>query len=409
MIPDAPPRRVTPKSVADLAALLRQCDSDRQHLVVEGGNTLRGMGLPPSKADAVVVTTGLRRMLAHEFADLTASAQAGMTLGALGDALGAHGQFVPLDAPRKRSATIGGTLASGWLGPRRHRYGRARDYVIGSQIVLADGTIAKAGGMVVKNVTGYDMSKLYVGSFGTLGVLTQANFKTLPLHFTSRAFLARLPIATRSRAITQLQTLAAAPAAAFWVEGFHKEVDGDDGDDGRVVVLLEGSPALLERATRDLRSALGRAGVPETQVLDAGARECFERTVDAYIATIGERSVTYRIAALPETAEACALEMRELMHRFEFACDVLVDVMNGDVIVRASDRDARAFGTKIETFDDALHDAQPRAHTIAGDSPMRGNLNAWGVPPPAIEKMRAIKAHFDPNGTLNPGRFVGGI
>ena len=100
--------------------------------------------------------------------------------------LAAQGQFVPFDAPQPQYATLGGTLAAGWLGPRRHRYGRPRDYLIGSTIVLADGTIARAGGMVVKNVAGYDMSRLYVGSFGTLGVLVQANLKTIPLAAAAR-------------------------------------------------------------------------------------------------------------------------------------------------------------------------------------------------------------------------------
>src|SRR5262249_20068997 len=157
------------------------------------------------------------------------------------------------------------------------------------------------------NVAGYDMSRLYVGSFGTLAVLAQANLKTLPLPQHARLFLAKLPEGTRSRAIAQCRSLAIAPSAAFWIAGFHRAIDGDDGPEGRLVILLEGSDALIERATRDLRSAIGRAGVPETRITDAGARESFARVVDAYVANVTERSMTYRLPASPEDAEARAL------------------------------------------------------------------------------------------------------
>ncbi|HEY5348777.1 MAG TPA: hypothetical protein VIJ64_03565, partial [Candidatus Lustribacter sp.] len=207
----------------------------------------------------------------------------------------------------------------------------------------------------------------------------------------------------------QLTALTVRPSAAFWIDGFHQAVDGEAGDEGRLLVMLEGSDALLQRATRDLRSALGRAGVPETRVVDAGARESFERTVDAYVATLGERSITYRLYPFPDDSENVAGSLRDLAVRFGLRCETIVDVINGDVVIRVSDLDARALGAKIEPFDDALHDVAPRAIVIAGDHPHRAYLRVWGDAPPAIEKMRALKLRFDPKRTLNPGRFVGGI
>jgi glycolate oxidase FAD binding subunit len=400
--------RIAPTSAEDAAAFLAACDGAGRTVAIEGGGTLSGIGLP-IETDALISTAKLKAMIAHEHADLTASVQAGMTLRAFSDALAKYDQFVPLDAPLRKRATVGGTLAAGWAGPRRHLYGRARDYVIGTRIALADGTLANAGGMVVKNVTGYDMSKLYVGSCGTLGVLISANLKTLPAPKAARAFHHPLPLNSRARAIAQLQTMTTTPAAAFWVEGFAKEIGGNDADDGRLFVLMEGSSALLDRATRDLRSGLGKAGVPETHVVDAGASDAFERAVDAYVAGIDERSVTYRSNGDPSDVEARTLAMRALAHRFELRADLLCDVMNGDAILRVSDSDARSFAAKIEIFDDALHDDVPNAQVIASTFAGRRNLNVWGALPPAIEMMRSLKARFDPNRTLNPGRFVGGI
>ncbi|HEY8312848.1 MAG TPA: FAD-binding oxidoreductase [Candidatus Baltobacteraceae bacterium] len=409
MIGSVPQDRVKPPDVPGLCTLLAQCDRDGSAVLVQGADTLRGMGFPPRRADVILAMTGLDRIVAHEAADLTCAVQAGVTLASLAERLAERGQFVPIDAPRRRAATLGGTLAAGWLGPRRHLYGRPRDFVIGSHAVLADGTLAHAGGMVVKNVTGYDMSKLYIGSFGTLAVLAQLNLKTIPQPASARVILAKLPERTRSRTIAAVHALPVVPAVFLCVEGFRKAVDGEDGVDGRIFMLFEGSQALVDRATRDVRSALGKAGVPEATIVDTGARESFDRALDATIANVAERSVTYRSLGTPATAEPRALAMRDLANRHELFTDVLIDPLNGDVFVRVSERDTRAFASRIETFDDAVHEAEPRAVVVAGDAPMRGSLRVWGEEPAALVKMRAIKARFDPHGTLNPGRYVAGI
>ena len=401
--------RAAPVSVEELSKTLAQCNGNGTAVAIEGGGTLRGMGSTGLATGVTLTTKRFNRMLAHEFHDLTCSAQSGITLAALADHLGERGQFIPIDAPLRRKATIGGTMAAGWLGPRRHLYGRSRDFVIGSQVALADGTIANAGGMVVKNVSGYDMSKLYIGSFGTLGVITRLNFKTLPLPQRRRVLIATLPERSRARVVAQLAALTVTPAAACCVEGFRKNIEGEDGIDGRVLLLLEGSDALLDRATRDLRSALGRAGVPETTILDNGAAESLERVLDAQIATLGERSITYRSLGLPETGEERARNLRDAANRHELFTDVLLDVMNGDAYLRVSQRDSRAFAEKIEGCDDDLRAVDPHCCIVAGDAPIRAALDAWGAVPATVDKMRSVKARFDPKNTLNPGRFVGGI
>ncbi len=392
-----------------ISTIVANANRDGRKLAISGGNTLSGMGVPPQDGAETLSTLSLNEIVEDAPADLTIAVQGGVTLRTLNNTLARHGTHVPFDAPRAADATVGGTLAAGWLGPRRHIYGRPRDFLIGTTVVLADGTIARAGGMVVKNVSGYDMSRLYVGSFGTLCVLVQANLKTVALPVEARLFLARLPDFTRSRVIAQMSELAIPPSAALWIDGFRGTIDGDEGPEGRMLILVEGSEDVLERATRDLRSVLGRAGIPETRVTDAGARESLERAIDSYIATIGERSITYRIATAIDEAETAVTELKRLAERFELRTDALIDCMNGDAILRISDLDAFALGSKIEMFDDALHDLQPAAIVIAGNHPKRQVLRVWGELPPGFDRMQELKNRFDPKGTLNPGRFVGGL
>ena len=401
--------KLVPKTVAELQTAVRDANERGDALLIEGGKTLSGMGRAPERQATPLSTVALRKINSYAFADLTVSVEAGLTVRALRATLAEHSQFIPIDVPRAHEATVGGALASGWLGPRRHLFGRPRDYIIGSSIVLADGTLASAGGMVVKNVTGYDMSRLYVGSFGTLGVLASANFKTVPMPGAARAFIARLPENTRLRAMAQVQELKVPVAAALWAHGFKKSIDGEEGHDGRLFVLLEGSNAVIERATRDLRSALGRAGVPETTIIDTGARDAYDRVLDALIANVGERSVTYRVLGVPAEIDDRVRGGYLTARQHELTAESIVDVINGDLFLRVSGKDAHAFSERIEAFDDALHLLFPKAIVVAGDSPMRASLNVWGELPSGIERMRALKARFDPHRTLNPGRFIGNI
>lgn len=395
-------------TVAAIAATLKECTATNTPVRVVAGDTLAGMG-SRSSARQILDVSGLRSLVTHEYHDLTCAVQAGMTLDAMARALGEHGQFVPLDAPLAARATVGGTYAAGWLGPRRHLYGKPRDLAIGSHVVLADGTIAKSGGMVVKNVSGYDMTKLYAGSFGTLAVIAQLNFKTLPLPAARRALLAALPERTRDRAASLIATLPMAPSAVIFAEGFSKALDGEDGMDGRLFVFLEGTQGAIDRSTREIRSNLGRAGVPQTHIVERGIERLFAQVMDAQIANLGERSLTLRSLGLASTAFERAIALRDAAHRHQLYTDILTDAMNGDVFVRVSDLDARAFAEKIEAADDAMREIDPARTIVAGAAPIRESLDPWGTPPAAVDRMRTLKAQFDPLRILNRGRFIAGI
>jgi glycolate dehydrogenase FAD-binding subunit len=403
------PRIVTPSDAAAAAATLATCSRDGAAVVIVGGSTLQSLGNAPRRCDVALHTSGLRGVRDYDPRDMTAGIEAGTTLAEVARVLGEHGQWIPFDAPLPARATIGGTLAAGWAGPRRGAYGRPRDLVIGSTVALTDGTLARAGGMVVKNVTGYDMSKLYVGSLGTLGLIVRANFKTLSRPAARRLAVAPLGVERRDRALAAIGGLAIEPVAALVVDGFPR-VARYPGATLRLVLLFEGSEAVVERGTRDARSALGKVGIAETLLHDGETAEHdFGEIVDAYVDAHGERTLAYRSTGLPSTAWARSRTAHALAREHGLHAESIADVRTGDAILRFSARTVAAFATKIVGFDADVRRAYDHVTVLAGGAALRASIDAWGAEPSTIATMRAIKAHFDPAGILAPGRYVGAI
>ena len=177
----APSLIVRPSDIHQLSRAMAVAVDHRLAVAPRGGGTRIEVGSPPDRLDAVVEVSRLDDVIEHNPADLTVTTQAGITISSLRRVLEKKAQFLAIDPPLPDRATIGGTLASGADGPLRWHYGHPRDSVIGMRVVQADGTITKSGGQVVKNVSGYDMSRLHVGGLGTLGVIAEVSFKLTPL------------------------------------------------------------------------------------------------------------------------------------------------------------------------------------------------------------------------------------
>lgn len=221
--PDAPhdsidglrPRFVVePRTPEAVAAVLAWASDQRLSVVIRGQGTKLAWGRRPERLDAVVTLCRMTRVLTHRAGDLIVSVEAGATLAALNTVLGVHGQWLPLDPPFADRATIGGILASNDSGPLRHRFGTPRDLVIGVELATTDGRLAKAGGQVVKNVAGYDLSKLVSGSFGTLAAIVSATFKLSPVAGTSSTIvLDRIDADALARIAIRLEETQLEPAA----------------------------------------------------------------------------------------------------------------------------------------------------------------------------------------------------
>src|SRR6266852_8165114 len=180
---------VIPDSVEQVAQIVALTNQQGLKLLTRGGGSRINLGGIPEQIDILLETTKLTRLLEHEAPDLTCHVEAGITLAELQTKLATKGQRLALDPPNAQQATIGGILASNASGPKRLRYGTARDLVIGLHVVQASGEVARSGGSVIKNVAGYDLNKLYIGSLGTLGIIVEANFKLQPLPINERTLI----------------------------------------------------------------------------------------------------------------------------------------------------------------------------------------------------------------------------
>ncbi len=180
---------VIPETVEQVSQTVALANQQGLTLIARGGGSRLNLGGIPERFDILLETTKLTRLLEHEAPDLTCHVEAGITLAELQAKLATKGQWLALDPPDAQQATIGGVLASNASGPKRLRYGTARDMVIGLRVVQASGEVARSGGSVVKNVAGYDLNKLYIGSLGTLGIIVEVNFKLQPLPTNERTLI----------------------------------------------------------------------------------------------------------------------------------------------------------------------------------------------------------------------------
>jgi glycolate oxidase FAD binding subunit len=377
----------SPQSTEEIAAITRHADQSGLGIEIVGAGTKRSWG-NPVEAAILLDTTRLNRVLEHPWQDLTCTVQAGCTWDAMQQTLARHNQFVALDPLWPSTATVGGIVATNDSGALRHRYGSLRDLIIGMTIVLADGTIAKTGGKVVKNVAGYDLHKLMTGAFGTLGVIAEVTFRLhpLPLHtqnFTvsapQAAQLAALMAAIRnSHLLTQALQLRGDP------HGFHLDIQLNAHPTAN-------HPALLKAMVNDAGLELSDAG---EEVWHAREEICGQTD-----------KMIIKASMLPDRVTACAQEVEEKDgHSVTQSLGVMYAALPGtnDMQYRLAEEFRYHVGLDLGT-----------THVV-NQTPAASGCERWayiaeGETPNSLPLMQSLKHQFDPNRTLNPNRFLGGI
>jgi glycolate oxidase FAD binding subunit len=327
-------------------------------------------------------TASLNRILEYEPRDLTICLEAGVRICDIGPLLAGNGQMLPLDPPYSETATIGGVIAAGLSGPRRRLYGGVRDQVIGMIFATLEGKLVTSGGKVVKNVAGLDMQKAVIGSYGTLGVITQVNFKLAPLPELTRTFV--VAGSSNTEIAAQRSNILAGPLQPAALDVFNAEAARGLG--------LEAAPCLLVRANGAER-VLNRYAqeLPGSRQVEGEAEQALWRRVESF--TEGPRIVAQAGHALPELAAVLDSAPAEAIARGG----------NGVAFLAFHDR-AQAAEWLASTSD------RPWSRVIAKAPPEDSlDLDLWPSPGPDLELMRRLKATFDPKSLLNKGRLHGRI
>ena len=400
---------VAPRTVEELSDVLRLASDSGLRVVPWGGGTKMNMGNPPSAVDVVVLTTSLDGLIAHEAADLTVSVQAGMPLAALQERLGEQGQYLPLQAPLPHRSTIGGILATAVSGPWRLAYGGPRDWLIGSSVVLADGTQAKSGGQVVKNVTGYDLNRLYTGSLGTLAVIVGATFKVSPRPAEAGLVAARFDSAEAGLDTSQkILRLSYLPRALQIVSGGKGSWLGQLGEcgAGEAFLMVEhaGGTQAVAAKLAEARSLLSQQGA----VQEAEHGEVWQAICDMGWADPHPGDLVLRAVIQPSLLPALVLGLQGSDAPPRMVADPGYGTLR---LMWPGEEGALSTGRMVE----AVNELRAAARSVDGylvvercPLEVKEQVDVWGEVEGA-GLMRRIKERLDPQGILNPGRFVAGI
>jgi glycolate oxidase FAD binding subunit len=382
----------TPASATQVAAGVRLCSEARATVIPWGGGSAMALGNPPRQGGVVLKTVGLDRVIEHDAANLTVTAQSGITMNALQSALAAQKQFVPIDPPFSARATLGGTVAANLNGARRGFYGSVRDLVIGMKVVLASGEAIKAGGKVVKNVAGYDMCKLFTGSLGTLGIITEVTVRIVPMAESAATFIGRGTAAHAKRFIEELSHSRLLPAAVFLVREKAPK-------DWRIGAWCEGFTETVERHLREFQATAGRLGMTRDVARDENHVQFWNAVSNL---PLKSDHVVYRVT-LPRAAIFDFLERIEDWNSTEIAGDASMGTI---WLVFPANKATLARFSEIERMA-----REWRGHAVVFSAPaaLKAAVDVWGTSPPTLSLMREIKSRFDPHELLNPGRFVGGL
>ena len=410
----APVAAAKPSSVDAVAEVMAWAHRAGVGVYPSGGRTATQLGNSPARPGIALDLTGLNRVIDFQPADLTVSVQAGVTLAQLNEVLAQDSKHVPISAPLLHRATVGGTLATGISGPLRSAYGLPRDWLIGISVVGADGTHTKAGGKVVKNVTGYDLNRLYTGSLGTLAVITEATFKLAPAPTDWAVIVAAFSgVDAAADASQNLQTQYYAPLGLHVLTGGAAQRIAPSMEGSAIAVAIQGGrPASMQRRVVDT-VALWAPVSDSVHVARGEEAEGLIRAItDLPADTASPPTVCVRINSQPST-------LREVLN--------FGGVSLGSGPQPSMVADVGFGGGRLLWWDDAaagdpeeaavaLREIQSAAARIAGGAivercpeDVKARIDVWGEQPSGMQIMRRLKRQFDPQNILNPGRFVGGL
>jgi glycolate oxidase FAD binding subunit len=406
-----PGAAVLPRDEAEVVRVMAFASANGLGVVPWGGGAHQTVGNPPTRYDLALDLRQLDRVVAYEPADMTATVQAGIHLASLQARLAEAGQFWPVDPPLADRATVGGVVAANLNGPLRCRYGTLRDLVLGVRVVHADGTVTKAGARVVKNATAYDLTKLYTGSYGTLGVLLEVTLRLQPRPAAEQGWLLRGTTLTQCHeAALRILRSHLAPNRVELLDGLGAEACALAGTGPALVVSVSSVREAVEDQAVALRGMAGEFRLDTVEVEEPAKTWDALRDFPWRTASGPERvkRVLWRGSVLPSECPKAMQAVREASAHCDdvaVAATVSHGVLRG--LLRASDDGRLAQGLRsVRQALEAFH-----GFLVVLDAPVevRRAVDGWGPMSPEADVMRRIKVAFDGHGILNPGRFVAGM
>jgi len=416
---------IAPSTPEEVGAVLAFANSRNLVVAPAGGFTKQDIGGVPERIDILLNTERLGGIEHYDPGDLTIGICAGMKFGDVQRELGQHQQWLPYDAPNLAQATVGGCVATGSAGPLKHAFRGLRDFCIGIQFVTADGKVAKGGGRVVKNVAGYDLMKLMNGSYGSLAVITRANFKVFPKPRQTRTFSCSfgfLEEAIKFRStilaspLTPMCLEIVSPRAAEYLNDPAQARDPDHyaptqpvnrgAGAWQVVLRAAGSDAVLARYKRELGNAV-------TREFDGAAEEQFWSWISQFEYNVLHRHqnamVMYTHLSIQNVAPAIAA-MEKAAPEHNFIPAVLGRAATGNLLaafmpLSVDPPSAMQYANCVSAFRGLLPPGSS-AEVAYCPKEAKPHFDVWGSPTSDITMMRAVKQAIDPKNILNRGRFI---
>lgn len=420
---------VQPASASEVAELARFALSEGLSLIAGGSRSKMQLGMPPVRYDIAVDMRAMQSIAHYDAGDLTLSVDAGMPLRLLERVLEEKRQFLPLAVPCYETSTIGGAVASGIDSTLRQQYGTVRDFLIGAEFVDGKGTLCKSGGRVVKNVTGYDLHKLLVGSLGTLGIITRLNFRTFPMPQTYGGFAAcftgaekalrfKLSVEARGLPLANMEVLnpEAVKLTSQLLEKGNKPLPlNDERGPWHVYISYEGHEVVLHRVTRELEKLASEGSAVQGGHLAAATdaqlggvlREAFD-----WLRWSAPVVALFRIA-LPQTPTADFAGLQAIADAAKLRSALLLRA--GGVIyfaVLAEQEQLSSIDALSKVAEEVFSIVAAKAGSavlLHAPQTLKQRINVWGAKRADQAMMERVKRAFDPNCIFAPGRFVGGL
>jgi glycolate oxidase FAD binding subunit len=418
-----------PSSAAEVAEIVRFARAEKLALVACGHRTKLSSGMPPQRYDFAVDMTGLQEVAYYDPADLTLSIDAGIGLAQLAEVLARQNQFVPLAVPFFEDCTVGGTIASGISSALRPGYGSARDFLLGAEFVNGTGALTKSGGRVVKNVTGYDLHKLLIGSLGTLAVITRLNFRTFPLpHGYGRLCIAFSSVESILRFRAMVATSPLTPSSFEIIDPQASQLLLESRKDRNpappswfapklwhVFVGFEGTEPILRRYSSDLAQYAEQSGAANWNLLDETAAKLIGKDLQefpGFLASASPAATIFKLSALPvlppDIVTLCSGAERRAIPCCVFANNSgpLYFALQPAKLDDAAILSFAEISAEVFEFA-AAHRAQ--ASIPFAPTELKRRVNVWGPTREDADLMRRVKNAFDPDNIFAPGRFAAGI